>query len=275
MTNTSRPTALVTGAVSGLGEASAIALLERGLNVVAVDLNDERGAAMEAKYPGRLRYVKADVSDEAQMQAAVDFRRDILNGVIKSIVFGVAVSLVAVFEGWVYASRRLPGEPARLDAVTIIALHGDGAAPDAPRRLVVLEEFRVPVDGWEFGLPAGLIDAGEAIAISAKTGMGIDDVLEQIVAKVPAPRGKPDAPLRAMIIDSWFDSYVGVVMLDSNRRHPEALGHLEGRAGGIVVGVSVVGDGRRTHREDALQVLGRLVERRAGGRAVEVADVLG
>ena len=57
------------------------------------------------------------------------------------------------------------------------------------------------------------IDASEAIAISAKTGMGIDDVLEQIVAKVPAPRGKPDAPLRAMIIDSWFDSYVGVVML--------------------------------------------------------------
>ena len=57
------------------------------------------------------------------------------------------------------------------------------------------------------------IDASEAIAISAKTGMGIDDVLEQIVAKVPAPRGQPNAPLRAMIIDSWFDSYVGVVML--------------------------------------------------------------
>ena len=50
---------------------------------------------------------------------------------------------------------------ARLDAVTIIALHGDGAAPEAPRRLVVIEEFRVPVDGWEFGLPAGLMDAGE------------------------------------------------------------------------------------------------------------------
>ncbi|MFV0679666.1 translation elongation factor 4 [Ottowia sp.] len=57
------------------------------------------------------------------------------------------------------------------------------------------------------------IDAGEAIAISAKTGMGIDDVLEQIVAKVPAPKGQVNAPLRAMIIDSWFDSYVGVVML--------------------------------------------------------------
>ncbi|MBS0404045.1 MAG: elongation factor 4, partial [Proteobacteria bacterium] len=57
------------------------------------------------------------------------------------------------------------------------------------------------------------IDASEAIAISAKTGMGIDEVLEQIVAKVPAPRGKLQAPLRAMIIDSWFDAYVGVVML--------------------------------------------------------------
>ncbi|MFD1710765.1 elongation factor 4 [Ottowia sp. GY511] len=57
------------------------------------------------------------------------------------------------------------------------------------------------------------IDASEAIAISAKTGMGIDDVLEQIVAKVPPPRGQLNAPLRAMIIDSWFDAYVGVVML--------------------------------------------------------------
>ena len=57
------------------------------------------------------------------------------------------------------------------------------------------------------------IDASEAIPCSAKTGMGVDDILEAIVAKVPAPRGKTDAPLRAMIIDSWFDSYVGVVML--------------------------------------------------------------
>ena len=57
------------------------------------------------------------------------------------------------------------------------------------------------------------IDATEAIACSAKTGVGIDEILEAIVARVPAPRGNPDGPLRAMIIDSWFDSYVGVVML--------------------------------------------------------------
>ncbi|MBA4112248.1 MAG: elongation factor 4 [Verminephrobacter sp.] len=57
------------------------------------------------------------------------------------------------------------------------------------------------------------IDAGDAIPCSAKTGMGIEEILEAIVAKVPAPRGNPDGPLRAMIIDSWFDTYVGVVML--------------------------------------------------------------
>ncbi len=57
------------------------------------------------------------------------------------------------------------------------------------------------------------IDATDAIPCSAKTGMGIDEILEAIVAKVPAPRGNAQGPLRAMIIDSWFDSYVGVVML--------------------------------------------------------------
>ena len=57
------------------------------------------------------------------------------------------------------------------------------------------------------------IDASDAIPCSAKTGMGIDDILEAIVAKVPPPVGDADGPPRAMIIDSWFDSYVGVVML--------------------------------------------------------------
>ncbi len=57
------------------------------------------------------------------------------------------------------------------------------------------------------------LDASEAIACSAKTGMGIDDILEAVVKRIPAPRGNPDGPLRAVIIDSWFDSYVGVVML--------------------------------------------------------------
>jgi GTP-binding protein LepA len=57
------------------------------------------------------------------------------------------------------------------------------------------------------------IDATDAIPCSAKTGMGVDEILEAVVARVPAPRGNPDGPLRAMIIDSWYDAYVGVVML--------------------------------------------------------------
>src|SRR5215216_8062355 len=55
------------------------------------------------------------------------------------------------------------------------------------------------------------IDATDAIPCSAKTGMGIDEILEAVVHKMPPPRGNPNAPLRAMIIDSWFDTYVGVV----------------------------------------------------------------
>jgi len=57
------------------------------------------------------------------------------------------------------------------------------------------------------------IDATDAIPCSAKTGEGIDDILEAVITRMPPPQGNPDAPLRAMIIDSWFDNYVGVVML--------------------------------------------------------------
>jgi GTP-binding protein LepA len=57
------------------------------------------------------------------------------------------------------------------------------------------------------------IDATDAVLASAKTGMGIDEILERIIERVPAPQGDPEAPLQALIIDSWFDNYVGVVML--------------------------------------------------------------
>ena len=57
------------------------------------------------------------------------------------------------------------------------------------------------------------IPADEALLISAKTGLGVQDVLEQIVSKVPPPKGNQHAPLQALIIDSWFDSYLGVVSL--------------------------------------------------------------
>ena len=57
------------------------------------------------------------------------------------------------------------------------------------------------------------IDAIDATRCSAKTGLGVDDVLENIVSAIPAPEGDPNAPLQALIIDSWFDNYLGVVSL--------------------------------------------------------------
>ncbi|MCS5559649.1 MAG: translation elongation factor 4, partial [Oceanospirillaceae bacterium] len=57
------------------------------------------------------------------------------------------------------------------------------------------------------------IDASDAVAASAKSGMGMTEVLEQLVELIPAPEGDEDAPLQALIIDSWFDNYLGIVSL--------------------------------------------------------------
>ena len=57
------------------------------------------------------------------------------------------------------------------------------------------------------------IDATDACRVSAKSGMGVDDLLEELVRVIPPPTGDPDAPLQALIVDSWFDSYLGVVSL--------------------------------------------------------------
>ncbi len=57
------------------------------------------------------------------------------------------------------------------------------------------------------------IEAIDAVRCSAKSGIGIEDILETVISKIPPPQGDPDAPLKALIIDSWFDNYVGVVML--------------------------------------------------------------
>ncbi|WP_293764811.1 translation elongation factor 4 [uncultured Aquitalea sp.] len=57
------------------------------------------------------------------------------------------------------------------------------------------------------------IEAIDAVRASAKSGIGIEDILETVVSKIPPPKGNPDGPLKALIVDSWFDNYVGVVML--------------------------------------------------------------
>ncbi len=57
------------------------------------------------------------------------------------------------------------------------------------------------------------VEAIDAVRCSAKTGVGVEDVLEAVISKIPPPKGDPEAPLKALIIDSWFDNYVGVIML--------------------------------------------------------------
>src|SRR5690606_16918212 len=57
------------------------------------------------------------------------------------------------------------------------------------------------------------IDASNAIPTSANSGIGIDDLLEAIVTRLPPPEGDPDAPLKALLVDSWYDAYLGVVVL--------------------------------------------------------------
>jgi GTP-binding protein LepA len=107
------------------------------------------------------------------------------------------------------------------------------------------------------------IDAGNAIACSAKTGMGIEEILEAVVARIPPPKGNPAGPLRAMIIDSWFDNYVGVVML---------VRVVDGRLGkGERIKMMATG---ATYNADSLGVFTPATEPRASLEAGEVGFII-
>ena len=119
------------------------------------------------------------------------------------------------------------------------------------------------------------IPAQDAIRASAKTGEGVDEILEAVIARIPPPQGDPDGPLKALIIDSWFDNYVGVVMLvrvvDGTLR-PQGPDPADVHRRGLSVRA-----GRRVHAESesargACRRRGRLRHRRAS-RSCSAAKV--
>ena len=87
------------------------------------------------------------------------------------------------------------------------------------------------------------LDASDAVQISAKTGLGIPDVLEAIVARLPCPNGDVNAPLKALLVDSWYDKYLGVVILirvvDGEIKNGMRIRMMQARASYLVDSVGV------------------------------------
>jgi GTP-binding protein LepA len=103
------------------------------------------------------------------------------------------------------------------------------------------------------------IDATDAVKVSAKTGEGVPELLEALIKRIPAPKGDPDAPLQALIIDSWFDNYVGVVSLVR-----------------VMNGALKSGDKIRimsTHRSHEVDRLGRFTPKAIAQPALPTGDV--
>lgn len=98
------------------------------------------------------------------------------------------------------------------------------------------------------------LDATEAIHASAKTGLGTVDILEAIVKKVPAPTGDADAPLKALLVDAWYDNYLGVMVLvrlmDGTIKKGQKIRFMSNGATHVVERVGVLGAGERIITED-------------------------
>ena len=175
---------------------------EMGAQVLdSMDLERERGITIKAQ-TAALSYLARDGSTYSLNLIDTPGHVDFAYEVSRSLAACEGALLVVDASQGVEAQTVANCYTAIEQGVTVVPVLNKIDLPSAePDR--VIEEIEDII-----GIPAQ-----DAIRASAKTGEGVDDILEAVIARIPAPKGDPDAPLSALIIDSWFDNYVGVVML--------------------------------------------------------------
>jgi GTP-binding protein LepA len=175
--------------------------MTRGQMLDSMDIEQERGITIKAQTV-RLDYKAKDgeayVLNLMDTPGHVDFAYEVSRSLAACegalLVVDAAQGVEAQTLANVYQSIEHDHE------IVPVINKIDLPAADADRVRTEIEEI--------IGLPAD-----DAVLTSAKTGIGIDEVLEAIVARIPPPKGDRDAPLKAMLVDSWYDPYLGVVIL--------------------------------------------------------------